>query len=82
MGAVPLLVSFGTGMLKRYNQRKQADTLAEYDQILLDAKNEQELKLLTESTPSKFIISLISLVLVVVNPAAVHLIESSIKYEE
>lgn len=54
MGAVPLLVSFGTGMLKRYNQRKQAQTSAEYDQILLDAKNEQELKLLTEERDFQF----------------------------
>ena len=54
MGAVPLLVSFGTGMLKRYNQRKQAQTSAEYDQILLDAKAEQESKLLTEERDHEF----------------------------
>ena len=54
MGAIPLLVSFGTGMLKRYNQRKKAETSAEYDQILLDAKNEQELKLLTEERDFQF----------------------------
>ena len=54
MGAVPLLVSFGTGMLKRYNQRKKAQTSAEYEQILLDAKAEQESKLLTEERDHEF----------------------------
>ena len=37
-GAVPLLVSFGTGLLSRYNQRKKAESASEYDQILLDAR--------------------------------------------
>ena len=40
-GAVPLLVSFGTGLLSRYNQRKKAESASEYDQILLDAKNNE-----------------------------------------
>ena len=34
----PLLVSFGTGLLKRYNQRKQAKSAADYEMAL----NEQE----------------------------------------
>lgn len=47
-GIAPLLVSFGTGMLKRYNQRKRASSAAEYDQILLDDEQAHELKKLSE----------------------------------
>jgi len=56
-GAVPLLVSFGTGLLSRYNQRKKAESASEYDQILLDAKNAQESKLLTEERDYQFELS-------------------------
>ena len=47
-GIVPLLVSFGTGMVTRYNKRKRASSAAEYDQILLDDKQAHELKKLSE----------------------------------
>jgi len=53
-GAIPLLVSFGTGLVSRYNQRKKAESKSEYDQILLDAKNDQESKLLTEERDYQF----------------------------
>ncbi len=45
---VPLLVSFGTGLLRRYNQRKKAASAAEYEQILLDDKQAHELEKLAE----------------------------------
>ena len=45
---VPLIVSFGTGMVKRYNQRKKAASAAEYEQILLDDKQAHELEMKTE----------------------------------
>ena len=44
----PLLVSFGTGLLKRYNQRKRATSAAEYDQILLDDEQAHEMEKITE----------------------------------
>ena len=53
-GAIPLLVSFGTGLVSRYNQRKKAQSAAEYEQVLLDAKNKHESTLLTEERDHKF----------------------------
>ena len=44
----PLLVSFGTGLLKRYNQRKRATSAAEYEQILLDDEQAHEMEMVTE----------------------------------
>jgi|TARA_R110000824_G_scaffold67832_2_gene175570 hypothetical protein len=56
-GAVPLLVSFGTGLVSRYNQRKKAQSAAEYEQVLLDAKNKHESTLLTEERDHEFAVT-------------------------
>ena len=56
-GAVPLLVSFGTGLVSRYNQRKKAQSAAEYEQVLLNAKNKHEATLLTEERDHQFAVT-------------------------
>ena len=53
----PLLVSFGTGLLQRYNQRKKAASAAEYEQILLDDKQRHEMQKLTESRNHDYMVA-------------------------
>ena len=44
----PLLVSFGTGLLKRYNERKKAKSAADYEMALNQQEKIWEMEKLVE----------------------------------
>ena len=51
---VPLLVSFGTGMVRRYNERKKAQNEFEYDKAIQDAEAAAEMQKIIEQNNHDF----------------------------